>query len=338
MNDQGFDCIARLAKPEDAGRIRQFYIDHGSPANYLRSLEAFEESARRGLFCFFENPQGEIIAASGVYVQNKGDKIDSCIAKMGGFMLDASMAELGSVLRWDGGLPADKNIKGVWHTPLFGVPLMLSLQSMLMKSMPYVDHIYCDILTGSPQSTFNIQRLTTEEGGGPHRWRLFNPGRNLIDAIKRTVDATETKVDNPKQFFLATVPNLVDISREVLNICTQGLVGHDGRTLRVDMSEIVDRLTLSLDPEGRRETLMSRIVANKSTISKQPSEFGMGEFARIFFTNGLARNQGTALNGSYRATPAVRDQFVKLGNNITQVLVARGRMWGADRSSTLTVA
>lgn len=304
-----YDCKARLATLEDLPAIVDFYQNHRTKAVYLRKPAEIEAAINNELFVIVENPQSQIIAASGIYLLNGGTELEECIVE-DRRTIRSTVAELGSVLRWPEGLPEDKQVEGVWHPFLFGVPMVLLLQRMLKCSMS-VDTLVCDVQT---DRVSNIQRLLGQVDLTPLRWHMIQPGRDLLDAFKSTVKSEDKNVDNPKLFFQGLVSNLPRVADYLLQVCEYGLSNRAGEILTIDMTDLVKNWTVGIDKEGRRHTILGKLTENRQTI-EQLGNLGWREFARHFH-NKYAPRKGIAINGPYRVPADQIQNFSKYADGM----------------------
>jgi hypothetical protein len=252
-------------------KIFKFYEEHRTHAVYLRTREEIAKSVENGLFLIVENPQGQMIAGSGIYMLNDGKPFPA-------FMSDDQdrrakygvVAELGSVLRWKEGLPEDKRYPGPWHPFLISVPMVLLAQRA--GTIPPGEargELPVDYLIGDIQITERsvASRLMGQVPLTPLNWKLIaQPTKELEDHFKSTTD--DKNKERPKDFYIGHPSNLVEVAKYLQKCIRFGLTTREGDVLNVDVSDLIDHWTTHwVNDRSQRVTFLDRLVANARSIS-----------------------------------------------------------------------
>jgi hypothetical protein len=305
MNTKSYDCKASLAKPEEVREILAFYEQYRTPAVYLRKEEDIRKSVENELFLIVRNNNNEIIAASGVYILGGGQSI-CFIASNGGPPRYGVVAELGSVLRREDGLPKEKAVKGIWHPFLFSIPMILLAQ----KAGNGPDQIPVDFLAADVQITERTtrKRLTGDPTTPltPLRWSLIDhEGDGLLQAFETSIDPNDSNVHNAKDFFSASIANLPRIAAYLRKSIREGFKNARGESIKIDISDLIDKWTLEFDHSGKRTTVLDRMVANRTMLESQVFA-PWRNLDHLFTTVALRRgNPLNVANGNYHgASPA----------------------------------
>lgn len=280
------ECTARLATMNDVEAIVAFYEQRRTQAVYLRKVHEIEQSIRNELFLLVKNNNNEIIAASGIYLLNDGKELEQCIVTENSIQR-GTVAELGSVLRWRDGLPQDKQVEGVWHPLLFGVPMVLLFHRMYIKNGISIDTLVCDV---QKDLEGNQKRLTGNTELTPLRWQFIEAGKDLLSAFKGSVRDDDPNVHREKDFFQGMVGNLPRVAKYLLNVAKDGLKNKVGQTLSVDLSPLMDHWALNdkggkplSDANGKPITILNQLVEHREAIEgKYVAAMGWREFARLF--------------------------------------------------------
>jgi hypothetical protein len=321
-----FDCKARLATPKDVDAIVAFYEQHRTPAVYLRKREEIEDSVKNDLFFLVENNKNQIIAASGVFILNKGEELQECIVN-GNRNERARVAELGSVLRWPEGLPLNKQYKGVWHPFLFSVPMILLFDRMRREGGLHVDTLVCDVQS---ELFSTKQRLQGQVELTPLQWTGVEPGKDLIRAFKDTVRSDDPYINNPKEFFRGWVGNLPKVAKYLILTAKKGLTNRNKEALSIDLRTLIERWTQDIDiSSGKRYTVLG-LLADRDNEKRilQNYRVGWGEFSRNI--DYFAPAKGKPLNGLYQLS---LDEVAKFKSTARSLTVSSGNNHGEPEAS-----
>ncbi|MFY9287111.1 MAG: hypothetical protein WAO98_01290 [Alphaproteobacteria bacterium] len=307
MSQTTYDCKVTIAQPEEVGEILAFYQQHRTHAVYLRNEEDIRHSVANELFAITRNNDGQIIAASGVYILGNGQNIE-CIGN--GRSAHGVVAELGSVLRWPEGLPEGQRYPGIWHPFLFSVPMILLAQ----KVGKGPDQIPVDFLVADVQTTerSTLKRLMGQVDLTPLNWTIVDhPGAGLVESFKKTVSDQETNRDNDKFFLIGDIGNLPEVAAYLRKCIKAGfLTNRYGDKLRIDMSDLVEKWTDNPTRKAgeQRITVLDRIVSNGNTLSRFEN-MAWCELPRIFDHDATRRGEPlkvpAAANSDYHGSSPV---------------------------------
>jgi len=282
---------AMVAKPGEAGEIRDFYANNRPDTVYLRTEKAIADSVERGLFFIVrdqKDPRKKIVAGSAIYILDDGQKID-CEITEGGQVVRGSAAELASVLKL-------KELPGGFHGLLFSMPELLFFQALQTSRDLSARYLFAEVHRTRDNST--LTRLIGHRSPTPLAWKfVIKPAPDLNTSFGGSVDPSESNFGADKDILKGSPADLYEISRYFRRVVRFGLPNNrDNTNLPIDMSDLVNKLTVSWTNVGERVTLADQFRANRTLCERyRRVDIGWSDAAETFGRD--AKNPGDPIRG-----------------------------------------